>query len=325
MDTSDEEKLLHSVAMQNAHSIFLARQRAEQELIRTKEALELKTRELANALAIKEASLQERDRARAEMEEARAAAQAANEAKTRFVNMISHELRTPLGAIAGYAELLEVGIHGPLNEGQHEFIARIRHNQKYILRLVNQLLDLAKIESGRIDLNAAPVAVRAILHGVKPMIEPQIQERGLRLEIELTDPTIFFYADRDRIEQIVLNLLSNAAKFTAAGGTISIATTVTSERVSLRVQDTGVGISADKLETVFEPFVQANSPLSGSARGTGLGLAISRQLARTMGGNLWVESELGVGSTFTLELPRAHEPLSQVDSDDMLAAERASS
>lgn len=304
-DAGDEERLLHSVALQNAHSILLARQRAEQELIRITDALELKTRELAKALQLTQRSLEERDRARADAEEARIAAQAANEAKSGFLNMISHELRTPLGAIGGYADLIDAEIRGPLNEGQREFISRIRHNQKHLLGLVNQLLDIAKIEAGRVDLTLSPMAVQAVIDSVRLMIEPQALSRKLRLEIESPDPTLVLFADRERVEQIVLNLLSNAVKFTADGGTITVKTNAEPDHVNISVEDTGVGIEPDKLEAVFEPFVQAPSSLTDRPRGTGLGLAISRQLARAMGGDLSVESVLRQGSTFTLSLPRS--------------------
>lgn len=300
----DEESLLHSVALQNATSILLARQRAEQELIRTKNALEAKTEELARSLATTEALLQERDRARAEAEEARHAAQTANEAKTRFLNMISHELRTPLGAIGGYTALLEEGIHGSLTDEQRKYLARIRHNQAHLLQLVNELLDLGKVESGQFLLQLEMVSVRMVVESVYSMIEPQIRAGELRLEVEPGDPALVFHADRERVEQIVLNLLSNAVKFTAAGGTVRITVGETADEIRLCVEDTGVGIPTDKLESVFEAFVQLDASLTRASGGTGLGLAISRQLARAMEGDLTVESALGKGSTFTLSLPR---------------------
>jgi signal transduction histidine kinase len=302
---SDEERLLHSVAAQNAASIFLARQRAEQELIRAKEALEAKTEALAQALAMTEASLKERDQARAEADKALRAAQAANEAKGRFLNMISHELRTPLGAIGGYASLLDEEIHGPLTNEQREYVGRIRHNQAHLLRLVNELLDLAKIESGQFSLKLAAVPMQPVLDSVLAMIEPEIQANRLGLEVRSNDPTLLFYADGARVEQIVLNLLSNAVKFTPAGGRVTITTEPTTERVRLHVQDTGIGIPDGKLEAVFEPFVQVEPSHERGGDGTGLGLAISRELARAMKGDLTVESARGKGSTFTLSLPRA--------------------
>lgn len=301
---SNEEKLLHSVAVQNAASIFLARQRAEQELIRAKEALEAKTEALAQALAMTEASLRERDQARAEADKALRAAQAANEAKGRFLNMISHELRTPLGAIGGYATLLEEEIHGPLLAEQREYVGRIKHNQMHLLRLVNELLDLAKIESGQFSLKLAAIPVQQVLDSVLAMIEPEIRANRLRLEVLSSDPALLFYADGARVEQIVLNLLSNAVKFTPAGGIVTITTEPSAETVRLHVRDTGIGIPDGKLEAVFEPFVQIE-PHERAGRGTGLGLAISRELAHAMRGDLTVESARGKGSTFTLSLPRA--------------------
>src|SRR5688572_12278718 len=304
----DEEKLLHSVALQNANSIFLARQRAEQELVRTKETLEAKTEALAESLARAEALLQERDRARAEADEARHAAQAANDAKGRFLSMISHELRTPLGAIGGYAALLDEGIKGELTEGQREYLAGIAHNSRHLLRLVNELLDLAKIESGQFEFDLAAVRVQSVIESVHTMIEPQLRDSRLRFEIGLDDPTLHFHGDRDRVEQIVLNLLSNAVKFTPAGGVVRITTTPEEKSVLLRVQDSGIGIPAGKLDAVFEPFVQVESSQSRATRGTGLGLAISRELARAMRGDLTVQSVRGEGSTFTLCLPSATAP-----------------
>lgn len=273
----DEEKLLQSVALQNATSILLARQRAEQE----------------------------RDRARAEADEAREAAQAANEAKSRFLAMMSHELRTPLGAIGGYAALLEDEIPGPLTDEQRRYIARIRHNQAHLLKLVNELLDLGKIESGRVALHPDMVPVHKVVDSAYSMIEPQIRASGLRLDVNAGDSDFRFYADRERVEQILLNLLSNAVKFTAAGGTVRVTVTEEADKICFCVQDTGVGIPPDKLEAVFEAFFQVEASRSRSYGGTGLGLAISRQLARAMGGDLTVKSALGEGSTFALSLPRS--------------------
>ncbi|MEP6494160.1 MAG: HAMP domain-containing sensor histidine kinase [bacterium] len=305
MDESDEEQKLRAVARETSQSIFLARKLAEEELLRTKAALELQALELTTALELAHATLAERDRARAEVDDARLAAVAANEAKSRFLSMISHELRTPLGAIGGYIALMEEGISGALSDQHRDFVARIRHNQTHLLRLVDELLDLAKIESGRVVLNMGRVDMRSTIEQVRPMIEPQIQARGLQLDIEPIDRSLLVHADPERVQQIVLNLLSNAAKFTGNGTSISIATAAEPDRISLRVRDNGIGIASDKLEAVFEPFVQASTPTSGAFRGTGLGLTISRQLARAMGGDLIAESTLYEGSTFTLSLLRA--------------------
>ena len=301
----DEEKLLHSVALQNAASILLARQRSEQELVRAKQELEAKNKELAQSLATIEASLRERDRARAEADEARRAAQSASDAKTRFLNMMSHELRTPLGAIGGYTALLEEGIYGQLTDGQRKYISRIRHNQAHLLELVNELLDLGKIESGAFELKLSAVPVQTVVDSAHKMIDPQIRARKLQLQVEITDPDLHFHADRERVAQIVLNLLSNAVKFTPPGGSVRIMASAEAEKICVGVRDTGVGIPADKLEAVFEAFFQVDASRGDTYAGTGLGLAISRQLARAMGGDLTVKSKLGEGSTFSLSLPRS--------------------
>ncbi|HMJ19499.1 MAG TPA: HAMP domain-containing sensor histidine kinase [Gemmatimonadaceae bacterium] len=301
----DEEKLLHSVALQNAASILLARQRAEQELVRAKQELEAKNKELAQSLKLTEAAILQGDRARAEADEARRAAQSANDAKTRFLNMMSHELRTPLGAIGGYAALLEEGIYGTLTEEQAKYIARIRHNQAHLLQLVNELLDLGKIESGAFELRLDAVPVQTVVDSAHTMIEPQIRARDLQLEVEVADPDLRFLADRERVEQIVLNLLSNAVKFTPPGGSVRIRVVGKEDQICVGVRDTGVGIPADKLEAVFDAFYQVEASRSRANAGTGLGLSISRQLARAMGGDLTVKSEMGKGSTFSLSLPRS--------------------
>jgi len=302
--SDDEEQRLRDVARQIADSIFFARRRAEQDLMRTKEALEARTEALAISLAATEASLQERDRARIDAEAARRAAQDASEAKGRFVNMISHELRTPLGAIGGYAILLEEGIQGPLSEGQREYIGRILHNQRHLVRLVDELLDLAKIESGQFPLRLSAVSVHRVLASVEAMIDPQIRAKQLRMDVLPCEESVFLHGDEERVQQIVLNLLSNAVKFTPAGGVVKVTACPRGEVIDVQVQDTGVGIPADKLDAVFAPFFQIDQSHTATRTGTGLGLAISRELARAMGGDLSVASELGMGSTFTLSLPR---------------------
>ncbi len=217
--------------------------------------------------------------------------------------MISHELRTPLGAIGGYATLLDEGIQGPLGEGQREYIGRILHNQRHLVRLVDELLDLAKIESGQFPLRLAAVSVQSVLGNIESMIEPQIRASQLKLEVLPCEASLFLHGDEERVEQIILNLLSNAVKFTGAGGVVRVMAHVSGDRIELQVHDTGVGIPADKLEAVFAPFFQIDAH-TRARTGTGLGLAISRELARAMGGDLTVESVLGQGSTFSLALPR---------------------
>ncbi|HEX8906508.1 MAG TPA: ATP-binding protein [Longimicrobiaceae bacterium] len=239
-----------------------------------------------------------------EAERAREAADEANAAKSAFLATMSHELRTPLNAIAGYAQLLEMGIHGEITETQREYLEKIRRNQTHLLGLINDVLNFAKIEAGQVQYEIGQVPVDETLAAVEALIEPQVRARRHHYAYRRGDPAVTARADRDRVEQIVLNLLSNAVKFTSPGGRIVMEWEADDGRVRIRVRDSGRGIPADKLPAIFEPFVQVDPTLTRSSEGTGLGLAISRDLARAMKGDLTVESREGVGSTFTLTLPR---------------------
>ena len=234
-----------------------------------------------------------------------AQAEAANRAKNEFLTMMSHELRTPLNAIAGYADLLALGIGGTLSEDQREFVDRIRRSQQHLLTIISDLLDFGRIEAGEVAYEIEAVPLSAVVDDVEPMIQPQAAGRGLTLDRRdcLTDAIAL--ADRGRVKQILLNLLSNAVKFTGSGGHITISCQATGDRVILSVRDTGIGIAADELESIFEPFVQLGRSLTTGHEGTGLGLAIGRDLARAMAGDLRAESTVGVGSVFTLTLPKA--------------------
>ncbi|HVX38528.1 MAG TPA: ATP-binding protein, partial [Gemmatimonadaceae bacterium] len=248
-----------------------------------------------------------RARAAAEAERAREIAEDANRAKSAFLAAMSHELRTPLNAIAGYADLLDLEIHGPLTAAQRGHVTRLKQSEQHLLRLINDVLDFAKIEAGRVDFALEDVPLEDVIASVAPMIEPQLAAKQLVYRIQV--PTEYAVrADRERLQQILLNLLSNSVKFTAPGGSISISAVPvdgTPDRIYLRVTDTGVGIPLALQERIFDPFVQGKRPPTGTAQGTGLGLAISRDLARGMGGDLRVRSEPGDGSTFTLTLLRA--------------------
>ena len=240
-----------------------------------------------------------------EAKRARAEAESANQSKSAFLATMSHELRTPLNAIGGYAQLMEEGISGPLTEKQREYLKRVRLSQRHLETLINDVLNFAKLEAGRLDFEITEFGLPDGLSSVVALVEPQAGEKGIRFDFRDGDRGCVVRADRDKMLQIVLNLVSNAVKFTLAGGSITLDWSCDGGAVRIRVADTGIGIPRDKLAAVFEPFVQVDRNLVGASHGTGLGLTISRDLARRMGGDLTVESEVGVGSTFTLVLPVA--------------------
>ena len=230
-------------------------------------------------------------------------AEKANRAKAEFLAAMSHELRTPLNAIGGYAELLELGVSGPVTAQQREHLERIRRSQQHLLGIINDILNFSRIEAGQLTYDLGPVPLREAVQSVAHMIAPQAAAKNLHLEASDCPADVVARADRSKLEQILLNLLSNAVKFTDPGGRITLSCRRAERQISIRVSDTGVGIPDDQTEAIFEPFVQVGRSLTNLREGTGLGLAISRDLARAMGGDVMVESDVGVGSTFTLLLP----------------------
>ena len=250
------------------------------------------------ALAVERARLFDAER------EARAEAERANRAKSEFLAVMSHELRTPLNAIGGYTELLEMELRGPLTPQQRHDLERIRQSQVHLLGLINEVLSYARLETGSVHYDHADVAVHDVFASAGALVEPQAQAKEIQLTIHPPPAGLSAFADGEKVRQILVNLLSNAVKFTDRGGHVQLSSRESDGFVDILVRDDGMGIPADQLERIFQPFVQVRSGLTRTAEGAGLGLAISRDLARGMGGDLKATSEPGVGSEFVLRLPR---------------------
>ena len=242
-----------------------------------------------------------------EVEDARrlADAEASSRAKSGFLAAMSHELRTPLNAISGYAQLMQDGLAGAVSDQQREYLTRIIISQQHLLAIVNDLLNYSRIEAGEVTYERAPVRMREVVDRVIAMVTPQAERKGLQLAAGDCGLDVVALADQLKTEQIVLNLVSNAVKFTPEGGSVGVSCAGFESAVTIEVRDTGPGIPADKLQAIFEPFVQLGRTLTSTHEGAGLGLAISRDLARAMGGDVTVESTLGAGSTFIVRLPAA--------------------
>ena len=257
------------------------------------------------ALAVDRARLSDAERI------ARDEAEAANIGKSEFLAVMSHELRTPLNAIGGYAELLEMGIRGPVTELQRADLARIQKSQRHLLGLVNGVLEFAKVNAGAVSYDLVDVLLSEVLATCEALIAPQAESKHIVLMFLCADERIAARADHKKLERVVLNLLSNAVKFTEPHGRVTVDCGRQVEysgnepHVIVTISDTGRGIPPDQLERVFQPFVQVDAKLTRTQEGTGLGLAISRDLARGMRGDLTVTSTVGKGSTFTLALPSA--------------------
>jgi PAS domain S-box-containing protein len=255
------------------------------------------TRDLTERRAAQERAIEDARRV--------AEADASNRAKSEFLASMSHELRTPLNAIGGYAELIEMGLGGAVSDQHREYLLRIRGSQQHLLRIINDLLNYGRIEAGKLTYEKQPVSLASVVETVTGMVQFQATFKGITLERGEYSADAIAIGDRVKIEQIVLNLLSNAMKFTPAGGRVEAGCRLTDDSVLVTVSDTGAGIPADSIEEIFEPFVQLGRSLSSGHEGSGLGLAISRDLARAMGGDVTVESTPGKGSVFTLTLPKA--------------------
>ncbi|MEO8118890.1 MAG: PAS domain S-box protein, partial [Rhodoferax sp.] len=236
-----------------------------------------------------------------ELESARQVADKANLAKSDFLSSMSHELRSPLNAILGFAQLMESGSPPP-TPSQRASIEQILQAGWYLLELINEILDLALIESGKLSLSLEPISLPEVLLDCQAMIEPQAQKSGIHISFPQFDRPCFVSADRTRMKQVLVNLLSNAIKYNRVGGTIDVRFSAdTPERLRISVQDTGEGLSGDKLAQLFQPFNRLGQE-SSTEEGTGIGLVVSKRLVELMGGDIGVQSTVGVGSVFWIEL-----------------------
>ena len=259
--------------------------------------------------------------ARTVAEAAQQEAQAADTAKSSFLASMSHEIRTPINAIMGYTDLLDLGLSGPVTEAQHAQLARVRESSRHLLSLVNEVLDVAKIDAGEMEVDREPGRLADAVDAALDLVRPQAAERGLELSERCEgDPGAAYLGDAGRVRQVAVNLLSNAVKFTPAGGRVRVLCGVAPHPhgevfathagpwAFLAVEDNGIGIPPELTARIFEPFAQGEEGRTRRAGGTGLGLTISRKLARLMKGDLTVRSRPGEGSTFTLWLPAAELP-----------------
>jgi signal transduction histidine kinase len=250
------------------------------------------------------ASISERRRSAAELVAAREIAESANKAKAGFLAAVSHELRTPLNAITGYVDLLSLEVDGPLAPKQHTALSRIADSQRHLLRLIDDVLGFAQVEAGRLSVSLQPVVVRDALASVEPIVSPDIARRGLTFKVEPCDASLVVTADPDKLRQVLLNLVTNATKFTDAPGQVTISAAEDGTRVGIDVADTGIGIPEDQQASVFKPFFQVDQRATRRHGGVGLGLSIVRELVIAMNGEVSLQSTPGKGTRVSVSLPK---------------------
>ncbi len=302
--SNDEVAVLAELAAVAVSEISLRMARAEadrfraeaEQLVEASVEAQLEMEEQAQVLSAQAAQL---DRARAE-------ADAANQAKSDFLAAMSHDLRTPLNAIGGYAQLIEMGVHGPVTDAQRDAALRISQAQRHLMALIDDILQFARTEQGEIPLRLRPIALAELCDELVSLVGQQAAGRRIAFTCDLDGEAgggaPRAVADPERVLQVLVNLATNAVKFTGEGGRVAVTGRRAGRWAEIMVRDTGSGIAAGHLEQIFEPFVQVSGS-DGTQGGVGLGLATSRALARRMGGDIVVESAPGAGSTFTLRLP----------------------
>jgi signal transduction histidine kinase len=289
--------LLTGLLLQHMMSTVLRRRAIER-------AVQERTAELASANRELQVEIAERRRAEINLRSAKEQAELANRAKSEFLAMVSHELKTPLNAIIGFSDILSNQTLGPIGKPQYlEYASDIRDSGQYLLKIINDILDLSRIESGNLTLIEEQVDVVAIIQSAVRLIRPRAESAGLTLQTEFPIGVLCVLADARAMKQIFVNLLSNAVKFTLKGGRVSVSVSIEAGRPTIAVADTGIGIPAKDLTRVCEPFVQVDTSLARRFEGTGLGLTLTKRLVDLHGGELVLRSTLGVGTTVTVRLP----------------------
>lgn len=235
---------------------------------------------------------------------ARSAAEAATKAKSEFLANMSHELRTPLNSIIGFSEVLDEGLYGDLNEKQKEYVNDILGSGRHLLNLINDILDLSKVESGKMELELGRVPVRDVLEASLAMLKEKANKHAIRLGLEIApEADIEIEADERKLKQIMFNLLTNAVKFTPDGGSVRVTARGEEDFIAVSVEDTGIGIKDEDIPKLFNEFLQLESAYTKKYEGTGLGLALTKRFVELHGGKIWLESEFGKGSTFSFKVP----------------------
>ncbi|MBW3629813.1 MAG: PAS domain-containing protein [Gemmatimonadetes bacterium] len=320
--TSEDQALELEAANEELQTQALALEEVQIELEMQNEELQTLVRQLSKEVAA--------------ASESRTAAEEANRSKSAFLATMSHELRTPLNAIIGYHDLLDLGIAGGLTDQQRGYLERINASGHHLLGLINDILDLAKVESGQLTLVLQRERARVSINEALSLVRPQAAAKGLNIIDECANDAVEYFGDRERVRQILLNVIANAVKFTASGAVTITCTCVEDPPdeayltgdgpwVVIRVTDTGPGIAPEERDRIFKPFVQADAGLTREYGGTGLGLTISRELARRMGGDLTVESRLDEGSTFSIWVPSEPAVASRIEASVLASTRGADS
>jgi signal transduction histidine kinase len=245
-----------------------------------------------------------------ELVKARDAAEAANRAKSVFLASMSHELRTPLNSIMGFNSILLMEMAGPLNFEQKKQLKIVKGSSQHLLNLINDILDISKIEAGEFKLSYEEFNLEKLINEVIEILKPLAEKKGLELNAIIDESTGVIKSDKRRLNQVLINLLNNAVKFTNRGG-VTLSVRKEGDKLEIKVKDTGIGIDEESISELFQPFHQLDTGTNRVFEGTGLGLSICRRIIEMMGGKIWVESQPGVGSTFGFIIPVVREEVNE--------------